>query len=691
MAYKSIYRMHGQKDILGNDWYFDLKEDLRRTDPTPQDVIMGADPVILNTIVHRQDIFEPLKLFSHEITLQTDGSEGYEEIRDSNDYDRFLISSDGENGIVDTYLDPLDFSQPYKQDPINITHEGYEGFHILKNIPITDQGGEYFDGYVSIIKVFAAALLKLKKDSYSIYTVCNLYESNHVTDESPLAQTYIDSRTLWEDNEPISCLDAVIRLLEPFLIQVNYYDGNWWLIRVPEMKGTDIRTLVYDSNGDYVSLTTTNLRLSMTGNGVSRENRKDWINNNASLYIKPPSREISVKLNTKLRYSIFENYYFTDFNTIDFGGYVSDIPEGWSKVGGSTTRRIYKFDDPYTVNGKVNYPIVIENGTRIQSDPVAIFNDERAAYRPIKIKVITKYRFDLDDDEVEEGVDKTDYKISMIEYITGNPEAANIANRFQYTDGIMRNNIAIKQPIFTEYITASDDYGEKVIEFIVGPLSGIEELEYSVQPYFFLEDGSSYEHSNTAMKLVVHSVRFEAEYYNDESGEFETYPDNLALTEYNRNARGEDYEKEIYYGDNTEDNFTSKKWAGDVMVENFFYRKSGSEYIKTNNWDYNSLDINATIQEVMMHDLLYQYSTPTHILSGELMGSGFKMIDVYQDSKDENRLFLPLNTAYSLKSCIMSCELMELKSDASDIQDYLADEEKEYTLDQNGDPIIVKF
>ncbi len=148
---------------------------------------------------------------------------------------------------------PFIYSEEYKAPPYYVTAVASDGLPELKDFLLMQKDGAKFTGKMSLIKLIAFCLSKLKLD-LSIRIACNLYSTDMAqTDaDDPFDQAYIDVECFYlADKDP--SLDFVLKsILEPFGARLVQWDNYWNIVRVEEMTYLyDYRQ--FDSLGDYVS------------------------------------------------------------------------------------------------------------------------------------------------------------------------------------------------------------------------------------------------------------------------------------------------------------------------------------------------------------------------------------------------------------------------------------------------------
>ncbi len=708
MAYGELYDMDFT-DLLGNAVTFELREK-DYAGAKLGNFQAGADPIMVETKVESEDIYEVPRFITTEISLvNTDSLEWFNSVLTSNDDDKYQIYASANTSRITTYLNKEGYSEPYTQNNKIVNFQGYEGFHILQTIDISDVNGNQFTGYKTLIAVLAGAFKKFPHQ-WKIRVACNLFETNHNTSTCALNQTYINTNSLYDNDQLISCFEAIRRICEVFGLTVILSDGRIWLIRVAELYKSSITYYQYDSNGSFESSSTLSPQVILNGNAVARASRIDYINNNVSKYVKRGFRDIYVNVKRIKKISMWEYTYFQTFYNTSF---ITDdeLPSGWTKDGILQTNKLTFTQGSTTVDafykeGGQTYKILVLKFITNQGEDLFVhsgeiyYKQDNSLVLPVKqrIKVTVRYRMYYNG-AVTSSVSAS-FNVRISQHLS--------TGTTRYWDDVLgafvnaTNNQGQANNIDNAVsCSPTKDFEEAVFEFEPEETAlndGTDYIKVHISQLYPKPTGIAY----NAIDLHIKNVGIDMQY--QELGSQNTLPildyqyvdikDDFVRTNNANKYGNETYEKDLYYGDVGADyNLNvAQQYALEYMaVNNLYYLDSGT-FKPTGSWDYDSKGLNRSIQRVMLYDLTYQYSSDTVILNGDIMGAGLKGYNVFVDDKEgSNKLYFPLNTMHDYKRCVLSGEFMEIKSSEINAGDYLADENDDAILDELGNEILVNF
>jgi len=381
---KNAYSLYDHAYYMGIRW----KGKLLTGNPLGQIFAQGEAPLSVLMRTNEQDIFDPLRFISHRLQLMSTNTYDWKTLLNIPDQDAYQIVSNQLNNGIRTYLTRENQSIPMQLKPYPLTYEGYEGFHILDKIPVSDITGARFTAVdvhptsdmVCIMSVLAGALYKLPYKGHEIRIASSLLEDNMVNTESFMSQAYFHISSLYteadDENEEkaISCLEAINRICGTFGLIPIYYNGNWVFIKVSEINHTDLVVYRYTNAGVFIASTTINNVITLTGNAVTPANRKDWINFNAVETTLPAYRDIIVETLRSKFPSFWEYSYFKNWTTSTN----KQIPSGW----GLTDQTYPQYngigkvtEEKYFVDGIAYYPMKLPgmyNANVIYDDTTAV-------------------------------------------------------------------------------------------------------------------------------------------------------------------------------------------------------------------------------------------------------------------------------------------------------------------------------
>jgi hypothetical protein len=158
----------------------------------------------------------------------------------------------------------------------------------------------------------------------------------------------------------------------------------------------------------------------------------------------------------------------------------------------------------------------------------------------------------------------------------------------------------------------------------------------------------------------------------------------------------EEYVKALYYGDykNTNDSNLYLAIKPYSLKNYFYYKKEVSpnvfSYLPTSLWNYNHSNISPkTLQQILLSELVRQYSNDTIIINGELQAYNFNPLNIIYEPILK-KYFIPINYEHNLQTEILQIECMELKVGVPHITTLESDEElySDYLVDGSGNPIV---
>lgn len=697
LRYGIIYDLATPNSVFGNSFLIYLRDKYQYGTPPggiPDISYAGETPVELVMKVDSRDIFEPLRFFSHVLNLISISSQDWESLLNSYDDDRYQISTDQSSNEIRTFINIDELNYRYKYYPFEMKYEGYEGFHILSNLDITDNSDNPFTGKVTVMEVISAALNKLPHNSFEIRVVGTLLEDNHVDTESWMSQTYFDAESLYNDeNNLISCLEAIKRHLEPAGYMIAQYDYNWYLVHVSEINVTNITVHRYSYLGVYISQTTMNNVVEMTDNSEPRATRKNWTNANAMISKIPGYRNFLIETKKELKATIHQYTYFETFRY--YGAYNNELPEFWY-TSMIAKKMCYKYtDDNYTYRGK-NYKCIefrevnanpaatAMNTPRIRTSSIYFRILNTTEY--VRMKVTIRYRINYykrTDSEI-----MASWGYALQQRSNGVDEYYNFTNNEWDADGL---NDSDAWQIVQNSI--SSEFSEETFEFVM--LSNINDTSDYIMLYFTSlinmtgDNATANHYDNTG--LIIKNLDIKLQVYNTTTEEYEDMP----LEQYrdakisNKYAKGE-YKKELYYGDaydfsvQTEQNIGNQKAnLAKYCYDNIYYYTDGVGYYPTTKWDYNTSPglSGRTLDALLMSDLLAQYSDEVMIINGDLQIYNYNMLNNFYSSSLV-KILQPLNVWYDFKRDMLSGEFMQNKLSVPE-----AYAEEKLIVDEEGEPI----
>lgn len=202
------------------------------------------------------DKFEPVQSLQGKIGLISKVNNQYLDLY-TNDRNLFRIhyyknTGSGLEQKCTLKVLPQQYGEVYAAPPTYATIIATDGLSELSNLYLIQGDGQKYYGTISLIKLIAFCLEKIKTE-LPIRVACNLYaeDMDQADDDDPFAQAYIDFECFYiAEQNPT--LDFVLRsILEPFGCVIKQWDNRWNIIRVEESHAAyDYRD--FDKDGEYL-------------------------------------------------------------------------------------------------------------------------------------------------------------------------------------------------------------------------------------------------------------------------------------------------------------------------------------------------------------------------------------------------------------------------------------------------------
>lgn len=155
------------------------------------------------------------------------------------------------------FIVPSVYRENFIATPYTVELQIADNVKTLEKEPFTDDDENLLQGSLKLIKVISL-IMKKTGLSLNIRSGINIFEENHNTaaTDDPLDQTYIDVACYRRGTEPFTCWEVLEAILKPFGARILQED-NSWIIEEIDRAVADYAYRVFDSNGDYVSNSTT--------------------------------------------------------------------------------------------------------------------------------------------------------------------------------------------------------------------------------------------------------------------------------------------------------------------------------------------------------------------------------------------------------------------------------------------------
>lgn len=215
------------------------------------------------------------------------------------------------------YLDPQQYSAPYKPAPNNITFRASDGMGLLKDEEFTLTGRQ------SELDIIIHCLDKIGLD-IGFATAISIWEANHDTSKSPLEQSYLNCEIFDENN----CYEVLEKVLGRYDAEISQWNGRWQIISSIDKKTT---RMLYTSAGVYED---TEAAPDVLDLGHPNEGADVYPVEILTHSLEPGGNKTALTYDYGLRESMLVNYLFTKYS--------ADMFTDWSKTGSFDVEQGFK-------------------------------------------------------------------------------------------------------------------------------------------------------------------------------------------------------------------------------------------------------------------------------------------------------------------------------------------------------------
>lgn len=186
--------------------------------------------------------------------------------------------------------------------PVELTASDNLG--LLKDIPLTKPDGTNPRGRFRWIDYISWSLRKTGFD-FPIKVVYGLLPDNYVSGDNSFDKCYLSAKSFEADiNESVDCYEAIQRILKGcFLTQ---HQNEWWIVRVDELNGTDLRVYSFTYDGTLTGDTTVTLSLN-----IGKTENIKLINKDAEVMPERPIKYAKPTYKFEFPREIIDNYDFS--------------------------------------------------------------------------------------------------------------------------------------------------------------------------------------------------------------------------------------------------------------------------------------------------------------------------------------------------------------------------------------------
>jgi hypothetical protein len=197
-------------------------------------------PFVLGEFNSDNDIFKPVRPQQATIEIVTDGSDvTMEDFLSDNDDDITIRFDFGPwTGYWYGFMSQEDISESWIDQEHIITLRADEGIGRLQNIQLQSTAGQRLNGVFTPLNLIAYAADKSKYQSFRSHIISNLFYEGMTTTftSTGLDQCYVDARTFEQSVNNFDDSYTVLQKVNTAWCQTTFqYDGEWWIVRIPEM------------------------------------------------------------------------------------------------------------------------------------------------------------------------------------------------------------------------------------------------------------------------------------------------------------------------------------------------------------------------------------------------------------------------------------------------------------------------
>lgn len=364
--YGTVYRLE-YDDIAGVATQINIQK--RGFSGTLTEVDGGDSPFTLSLRGEGvTDKFDPIISSQGDLTLISDTIGKYLELYTN---DRNLYRVEYKKGGTTKWTGkvlPFIYQEPVQAAPYPTQIIASDGLPELKDFYFIQDDGQVFTGTMSLIKLVAYILKKVKLD-LNICVGINMYAEGMDTTnaDDPFDQAYVDLETFYlAEDEP--SLDFVLRtIIEPFNARLIQWENKWWIVKIEELSGGfDYRE--FDSDGDYLS--------NSSYQPIKEINYPDqeglMFESFPNLELKPGYGEVRVNYKMGLKTNILRNGDFrlrATFNT-SLNEYEFDVnTDGfiWNDSGYPTSLTYEEIEEGNIALKITKFGDIVDQNTRGQS------------------------------------------------------------------------------------------------------------------------------------------------------------------------------------------------------------------------------------------------------------------------------------------------------------------------------------
>jgi hypothetical protein len=219
------------------------------------EVCFGSQPFVLD--YDQTDKFSPLAPSHCVVTLLEETEDQFEILFTGDDtlyrVDYYKDFGSGYILIWSGFIQPSMYVRPFVRPENNyITVKASDQLGMLKDNDFLDEAGNIYRGELTQLKLISD-ILKKTRLFLNLRIQDNIFETTMDTDETPLAQSFVDVRIFYDENsKPLKCDNVLSNLIKcKSGLRLFQSRGYWWLVR-SENNVDQFDYFEYDLNGNLI-------------------------------------------------------------------------------------------------------------------------------------------------------------------------------------------------------------------------------------------------------------------------------------------------------------------------------------------------------------------------------------------------------------------------------------------------------
>jgi hypothetical protein len=268
--------------------------------PVVTNLIASAEPFTVSIIDNDKNKFTPIR--GKQAVLKFKPQPGLTAATfSSGPDDEWLVFAQTQSGYIlfQGFLVMDDHQQAFLpvEHQYDIELTATDNLGTLKEVPLTDDSGNYIRGYKRMIDVIAQCLRKTNLQIEIVY--CDSWmEESQTTFDPACNVVFMEMKTFEKKiGEAVSCYEA-LEIIFGYRLTIMQKNGAWWIENIDEKTGNPMYRFAFDYMGTY----TGNLPIATFNQTIGKTQELKFINKDAILSFTRPEK--SVKLTYEYNYPI---------------------------------------------------------------------------------------------------------------------------------------------------------------------------------------------------------------------------------------------------------------------------------------------------------------------------------------------------------------------------------------------------